>query len=157
MKTMVLNTDYQFIGYISWKRAIVLMVTDKIDVVEFSDKIVRSVSDVFIIPKVIRLINHVKKIYNQVIKFSKTNVFLRDKYICSYCGKKLQKAEATIDHILPKSKGGKDSWKNCVTSCSLCNSKKGNNTPEDSGMVSPKNIKIPTLNDIIQQKINFFY
>lgn len=81
-------------------------------------------------------------------KFSKKNVFLRDRFECQYCTRPLSLREGTIDHVLPRSKGGKTEYMNCVTACKLCNSRKDNKTPEEARMPLVKKIRYPNVNDI---------
>lgn len=78
------------------------------------------------------------KVYNgyviREVHLCRRNIFLRDRNQCQYCGKVLPKQELTIDHVIPRSRGGKDSWDNLVLACLQCNLKKGNRTPEEAGM-----------------------
>lgn len=83
-------------------------------------------------PEVILLTSHTKT-HNKIM-FTRRNVIRRDKQICQYCGKHILYSDLTIDHILPRSRGGKSSWDNCVASCFTCNSNKDNMTPEEAGM-----------------------
>jgi len=75
----------------------------------------------------------------KVLVFSRNNIFRRDHYTCQYCGSKPGVSELTIDHVVPKSRGGKSSWTNCVLSCITCNRKKANKTPTEARMVLKKN------------------
>ncbi|MCE5300888.1 MAG: HNH endonuclease [Spirochaetia bacterium] len=83
------------------------------------------------VPSVIQIFYYVKKPY-LAPKFSKKSVFIRDNYRCQYCGKHITKP--TIDHIIPKSKGGRTGWMNVVTACNLCNNKKGDRPLKEAGM-----------------------
>jgi len=90
------------------------------------------VNGYMVAPAVLRL-----KYYRHIIKkarYSSKVVFYRDNYVCSYCGKNFVKSKLTIDHIIPRSKGGKTDWMNCVTCCKGCNNRKRNRTPEEAGM-----------------------
>ena len=82
------------------------------------------------IPHVIKLKDYVPLPYNGVV-FTRKNIFLRDNYTCQYCGKT---GNLTIDHIVPRSKGGEDVWENVVTCCVRCNNRKGDRMPEEEGM-----------------------
>jgi len=104
---------------------------------EREDRYICSVSNYYPFPSVIRLSNYIKVPYKK-IELSRKNVLRRDEYCCQYCGKK--ETDLTIDHIIPKSRGGVDSWENLVAACKKCNNKKGNRTPEEANM---KLIKIP--------------
>ena len=96
------------------------------------EKKVRSVSKSFDLPKIIRLRNFIRKI--NLVSYSRKKVFERDQYVCQYCKIKVSQKTATIDHVIPKSKGGKNTWTNTVTSCDACNSKKGSKTLKEANM-----------------------
>lgn len=139
MDVVVLNADYTFLNTIHWKRAIVLVDRDKVDVIKYADKCVHTCDSIFTLPLVVKLREFVQVLYNRSVKLTKRNVFLRDEYTCAYCGRNLRYSnDITVDHIVPKSKGGKNSWNNCVTSCKKCNYSKGNRIPERAGMVLHK-------------------
>lgn len=128
--TLVLNADGAPISLLPvstviWQEAIKYLVLDKCHVLEWhEDWIVRSANWETLVPSVILLKEYMKS--KTTVRFSKSNVFLRDLYTCVYCDFKLQKRECTLDHVLPISHGGKTTFNNTVTSCSACNSKKGN-------------------------------
>jgi 5-methylcytosine-specific restriction endonuclease McrA len=90
-------------------------------------EVLRSVSSVFGIPKIIILKNYIQK-RTRSPSCTKMNIFIRDMYECQYCGIKLSQGHATVDHIIPKSKGGEMSWANAATSCKECNNLKGSKT-----------------------------
>lgn len=133
-RVILLNSDYSFLNVISWKRAIRLMVKGKAEVVKSSEKTIRNAERTveLIIPKVLRLMDLVKSVYKNRVPFSKRNVFVRDDFTCAYCG--CTEERLTIDHIIPKSKGGGSSFENCVASCKPCNNKKNDRTPQQAGM-----------------------
>lgn len=81
-------------------------------------------------------------------KFSKKHVFLRDRYTCQYCAKAISVRDGTIDHVLPRSKGGKTDYLNCVAACKPCNSRKDNKTPEQAMMPLLTRMRYPTVKDI---------
>jgi len=93
----------------------------------------RTISRLFLVPKVIVLSSY-EKLPQRSVRFSRTHLFLRDQYTCQYCGREEPKANLNLDHVLPRSRGGKSSWENLVTSCHPCNRKKGNLTPQEAGM-----------------------
>lgn len=134
MDTLVLDQSFQPIARVSWQRAITLLFNNKIEIVEeYEDKEIRSVSVSFKMPSIVRFLHAVKRKRKQV-KFSRENVYLRDKGRCQYCSNRVARAESTYDHVLPKSKGGKTTWDNIVISCKGCNQKKANRTPEQAKM-----------------------
>lgn len=127
MNVAVLNSDFTYIGMISWERSIVLLYQGKAESVKETDTVIynqdRTYS--FVIPKIIRLVAYVTSLYKNKIPYSKRNIFVRDKYTCQYCGKKMIQPQCTVDHIIPKALGGKSSWNNCVCACKSCNNIKG--------------------------------
>jgi len=132
-RTLVLSLGYEPIKVISWERAITLLSLGKIEVIEEYDHDIRSTSIVFKCPAVVRLLSVFKR-HKKRVKFSRVNIFGRDKYRCQYCGDKGKLADLTYDHVLPKSRGGKTEWKNIVTACYGCNAKKKDRTPREAGM-----------------------
>lgn len=130
MTCLILNSDAAPISLLPlsvlpWEEAIKHMVLEKGTVLEwYDDWIVRSPSWETRVPAVMILKEYQRKKYN--LRFSKYNVFLRDRYICQYCGTSVNRSSATLDHVTPVSLGGRNSWENCTTSCGPCNSKKGN-------------------------------
>lgn len=94
------------------------------------------------IPRVVQLINY-DKVPRFKIRLSRKNIFLRDRYFCQYCRQKFDEKHLTLDHVLPVSKGGDNSWMNLVTCCFRCNNKKGNRTPAEAGMPLNRQPKRP--------------
>lgn len=134
-KVLVLNISYQPIAIINWQRAIVLVWQNRADVVVTTDNICRSPSVALQVPSIIRLKRYVRPSPKFFLKNpSRENILARDNWTCQYCGTKLNRNTATIDHIVPRSKGGPNTWSNMVACCVSCNNKKGNRTPEESGM-----------------------
>lgn len=129
---LLLNANAQPISYlplstVNWKEAILYMYHEKCSVLEwYDDWLVRSPTWETKVPAVIMLKDFVKQ--KTQVRFSKYNVFLRDQYNCLYCDEKLNSSEATLDHVIPLSKGGKTNFENIVTSCMMCNGLKGNKT-----------------------------
>jgi len=127
-KVLVLNTSFVPINICSWKRAIILLFKEKADPMDESHV---KINNKYKLPQVIKLRRYVPMPYTHIV-LTRKNVYLRDNYICQYCGK--SRASLTIDHIIPKSKGGSDDWENIVVCCMRCNNRKGDKTPEESGM-----------------------
>lgn len=142
---ILLNSDYSFLNVISWKRAVRLVVKGKVEVIKATDKIISNAEKTFqmLIPKVLRLVKLVRSIYKTRVPFSKRNILVRDEFTCLYCGRKDQRL--TIDHIIPKSRGGKTTFENCVASCKPCNNKKNNRTPREAGMFLKRQPTQPTI------------
>jgi len=131
MSTLILNADASPISVlplstIGWEEAIRYLVTDKAVVLEwYDDWVVHSEHWETKVPAVMILKEYQKK--KSGIRFSKQNVFLRDEYTCQYCGTDVERKQATLDHVLPVSHGGKTTFENTTTACAPCNANKGNN------------------------------
>ena len=136
-KVLVLNASYEPLNICNWKRAVVLVFKGKAEQVEGSGKIVYAN---FNLPVVIRLRRYVKVPYKE-IPLTRRNLMYRDNFSCQYCGVKT--TDLTIDHVIPSSRGGVDSWENVVACCQKCNVKKGNRTPREVGMHLLKRPKVP--------------
>lgn len=133
-KVLVLNADFRALSVCSVPKAFLLVYLNKAEVVNNADgKALRTVSTSFPMPSVIRLLRYVNMPYRGVV-LSRQNIFKRDGYQCVYCG---SKNNLTLDHVVPRSKGGKTSWTNLVTACQDCNSKKGDLTVEEAGLKLP--------------------
>lgn len=129
-QVLVLNSDYTPLNVTSLRRGFILVVKGKAEVLrEDSKKIVTTVGE-FVRPIVIRLLNYVR-FHASPLKLNRKRLYRRDNNECVYCG---SKKNLTLDHVLPKSRGGRNSWNNLVTCCTSCNMKKGNRTPEEAGM-----------------------
>lgn len=131
-KVLVLNQSYQPVSVTTVKKAINLLWRDKVDLVEFSDYVLRSPSNTIQSPLVIRLKSKIN--YNPFgrVELNRRNIFKRDGHTCVYCG---SKNDLTVDHIVPKSRGGGNSWENLVTACRPCNNTKDDRTPDEAGLV----------------------
>jgi 5-methylcytosine-specific restriction endonuclease McrA len=130
---LLLNATYEPLRVISWKKAIILVLLGKVEVLKEYEREIRGVSIRLKLPSVIRLLKYVKGNHNW-ITFSRQNVYLRDGFRCQYCGREFPSEELTCDHVIPRSRGGITDWSNVVTCCKSCNTKKGDRTPEEAGM-----------------------
>ena len=127
MQIVVLNYDYSYINMVSIQKAFRLIEKGKVVVEEWSDRSINTINKVFTIPSILRLKRFIDNLYKRKLLYSNKNVFLRDNYTCQYCGKEnLHGRDLTIDHVKPRSKGGKSTFENVVTSCQACNSYKDN-------------------------------
>ena len=135
METLVLSQSYEPVARISWQRALVLLWQGKVEVVEeYEDRLIRSVTVELRMPSVIRFLRMSRK-GARGLKFSRDNVYLRDKCSCQYCGRKVSRPEATYDHVTPRAQGRRTHWENIVIACVPCNQKKGGRMPLQAGMV----------------------
>lgn len=132
-RTLLLSQSYEPLELISWQRAFTMLTLGKVEVVEEYDHDVRTVSVIFKVPAVVRLLRAFRR-FRKPVKFSRVNIYARDKYRCQYCGTKAPISELTYDHVVPRAQGGRTTWTNIVTACYTCNRKKGNRTPEQANM-----------------------
>ncbi len=149
---LLLNSDYTPIRVIEWRRAICMVLDQKVNIVsQYSDKVIRSAHQTFPWPSMIALKAYVKDFGD--VRLSRRNIFLRDRYRCGYCGISPFESEhlvrLTVDHVIPRTRSEKgficsttrspriaiNSWSNLVTACSRCNNRKGAKTLEDAGMM----------------------
>lgn len=145
---LVLDASYRPIKQVSWKKAMVLYFQEKIEVIkEYEDVWVNSPTKQFKVPAVVRLINYIFRL-PWGVKLTRTNILMRDRAECQYCSKKLNKKRFTVDHVVPKSKGGRTSWENLVACCHKCNTYKGDKSPQEVGLTLRR--------EPIQPKLSFF-
>lgn len=137
---LILNAGYEPVKVVSWKKAILLWLQNKVEVIEFHRQTVASPSRHFLLPSVLRLKTYVKPHYASGVRLSRQNIFLRDHSTCQYCRTRISEKKLTIDHVVPLSRGGTHTWTNVVAACSSCNNKKGSKTPDQANM---KLLKIP--------------
>jgi 5-methylcytosine-specific restriction endonuclease McrA len=147
METLVLNATYEPLCRVPWQRAITLLFNGKVEVVdEYEDKTIRAVTFELKMPSVVRFLRLLKR-RKPVIRFSRENVYARDGGKCQYCHRSVTRAEATYDHVVPRTLGGKTGWDNIVIACVGCNQRKGGRTPAQARMalkVMPvKPVKLP--------------
>ena len=128
---LLLNQSYEPLTVCNVKRAITLIYLGKAEMVEKNSGWLHSVSMQIPIPSVIRLGRQIKVPRTRIL-LNRKNLIIRDNHTCQYCGKKT--SPLTIDHVIPKHYGGKDTWENLVVACQACNHRKANRTPEQAGM-----------------------
>ena len=152
---LVLNADFRPLSYYPlslwcWKDAVKSVFLDRVSIVSNYERKVKSPSFEMKLPSVIALKTFI--IPRENPNFTRFNVFLRDKFACQYCG---SNKDLTFDHLLPKSKGGVTNWENVVTSCSVCNIKKGGRLYNKSGMKLMKKPFRPSMLDLQRSGKNF--
>ena len=150
-KVLVLNQSYEPLMVINAKRAIVLIIKDKVKMLEKYSENIRSVQNSFDLPSVIRLNFYVHLKYKDIV-LNRRNILKRDDYRGQYCAK--QATPLTIDHIVPKNKGGKDSWENLVAACSKCNTRKGDTLLKHMDMKLLKKPRKPSKLFQLQTYVN---
>lgn len=128
---LVLNSDYEPLNVCNSRRAMTLMYLGKVDVLHSDALVLRSATDAYIVPSVVRLRNHIRRPMPQ-LKLSRRSILARDNYTCQYCGQR--GGELTVDHVTPRRLGGPDTWDNLVCCCRTCNGKKGDKTLAQLGL-----------------------
>lgn len=128
---LLLNINYEPLNVCSTRRALTLLWSGKAELVMNGRGVIRSSSEVFDLPSIIKLNYMVRRPHPQVA-LSKREVLRRDDYMCQYCGRR--SAMLTLDHIIPRHLGGEHSWLNLVAACANCNRRKGGRTPEQAHM-----------------------
>lgn len=130
-RVLVLNQDYSPMSVCTAQRAFLLIYLKKAELLNSAtDQFLRTVTKSFPMPSVIRINNYISVPYKGVV-MTRHNIFKRDNQQCQYCG---TKKDLTIDHVIPRSKGGRSTWKNLVTACKQCNTKKGDFSPQEADM-----------------------
>ena len=132
-KVLILNQTFEPLQVCSARRAVILLFTGKAERVEDTSRIIRSPSTALLLPSVIRLHRFVRKPAQPSIAFNKKNILKRDAYTCQYCGHNSGE-RMTVDHVIPKSLGGRTIWENVVSACRACNLKKGNKSLQEVRM-----------------------
>jgi 5-methylcytosine-specific restriction endonuclease McrA len=176
---LVLNKLFMAIHIISVRRAFVLLCKDLAEVVsqedgqfstydfetwrdlsEFRSKFFRQEDDDWVrtakseiqVPRVIRLLSY-EKLPKQTVKFNRRNIFARDHNQCQFCGKKFPTTELSLDHIVPRSQGGRATWENIVCACIKCNVKKGGRTPKQAHMTLVRKPEKPKRSPLLNLKL----
>ncbi len=132
-RVLVLNSTYEPINVCTTRRAIVLILKGIARTEEPGEGAIHSARTAIPVPSVIRLTEYVHIPFERK-SLSRKNILLRDHNTCQYCGRVFAPAELTLDHVIPRSRGGHSNWDNLVTCCKRCNNRKGNALPEEVGM-----------------------
>lgn len=144
MKALLLNSNYVPISFIPENKILKLWSKNKVEVLSYWDEVINWSSGKMNVPAVMRLNYNVRWIPRKA-KFTRLNVFRRDRYTCCYCYTQFEMSNLTLDHVIPKDRGGIMMYNNIVTSCWPCNQKKRNRTPEEAGMKLLLKPKVPNL------------
>jgi 5-methylcytosine-specific restriction endonuclease McrA len=152
---LVLNADFRPLSYYPlslwpWQETIKAVFLDRVDIVSTYDKMVHSPSLEMRLPSVIALKQYVTQ--DRAPAFTRFNLFLRDGFACQYCG---SGEELTFDHVTPRSRGGRTTWRNIVTACAPCNLTKGGRTPREAHMIPRREPRRPTSFELQQQGRRF--
>ena len=152
-KVLLLNQSYEPLMIIGAKRAILLMLAQKVDMVEKYQELIHSMRLDIPLPSVVRLKEYAR-LHRKEIVLSRKNILRRDNHTCQYCG--INSTRMTIDHIIPKQKGGLDTWENLITACVKCNSDKGNQLLHEVGMVLLSKPKRPSAVIHLQKNVKHY-
>ena len=144
---LLLNQNFIPLTVCSARRAVVMVWAGKAEIIESTGKYIHSISMRFDVPSVIRLLVFVKISYSLNIQLTKQNIIKRDHGVCQYCGK--SEGIMTVDHVIPRSLGGDESWGNLVCACSDCNNKKDDKTLHEAGMELIKKPKKPSIGSFL--------
>jgi 5-methylcytosine-specific restriction endonuclease McrA len=148
---LVLNADYQPLSYFplslwGWQDTVKAIFLDRVAVVSYYDREVRSPNYRLRLPSVVALKEYVPQAHFP--PFTRFNLFLRDRFACQYCAKRARAEDLTFDHVVPRSRGGVTTWENIVTACTRCNLAKGNKLPKECGMAPRSRPRRPTTYDL---------
>lgn len=170
---LVLNRYYMAIDVATVRRTIILLYVDHAEVIEVAggryetldfqqwlersrsaprERVIRTVSFSIAIPMVIRL-KICGRLPQRKVSLTRKNILIRDNYICQYCGRKFPPSRLSLDHVVPVSRGGDQTWTNVVCACFECNGRKGGGRPEDVGMKLRKPPRTPDFNQAIRSKL----
>ncbi len=127
---LVLNQSYEPLNVCRVRRAIVLIYQEKAEMLENGAGFIHTVNRDFPIPSVIRLATMARRPYRADRRMTRLEIFRRDKFTCQYCGREFR--QLTLDHVIPRSRGGQHTWENVVSACASCNRKKAGRTPNES-------------------------
>ena len=130
---MVLNASFEVINFVSGRRALTMVMKGIALVQHPSKHSIRTSRLTITVPSVIRLVEY-RRVPRQNRSISRRAIMLRDRGSCQYCGAKAAAVEMTLDHVIPRSRGGGNVWENLVAACKPCNNMKGDRTPDEAGM-----------------------
>ncbi len=131
---LVLNASFEPLHIVSIQRAIILVLKDKAEVIEAAEARIRSENLDVDMPLVIRLVYYVRVPHRLLLPLTRRTILARDQYSCQYCGAQPPKGQLTLDHVVPRSRGGKHTWENVVAACIPCNQRKRDRRPEEAGL-----------------------
>jgi len=145
-QVLVLNSTYEPVNVCSVRRAVVLLLKGKAETLETGEALLHSEHTSLPVPSVIRLKYYVRLPQTNRRRISRRAILARDGYRCQYCG---STHHLTIDHIIPRSRGGSTSWENVITSCAVCNVRKGSCLPWEVGMWPSRKPRPPQPGDFV--------
>ena len=151
-EVLVLNFTYEAINVTSFQRAVKMIFAGKAEIVHDRDRRINSANFAMRMPSIIRLLYYIRR-PRQRVALTKKNVLIRDDHTCQYCGKQGDRL-MTVDHVVPKSRGGPSTWENLVCACMRCNNRKNDRTPTEANMELQRKPRQPKYIPWIQVKRN---
>lgn len=157
MSVLLLNASYEPLTIISYRRAIGLLLRERVEAVTVEAEVLRSGQQALSVPVVLRLRRYVH-VPRRGARWSRAGVLRRDGYRCIYCGiqagesrggRNLNRVDFSVDHLIPRSRGGKNGWGNTACACYTCNQRKGNRTPHEAGMTLLWEPKTPRVDYLV--------
>jgi 5-methylcytosine-specific restriction endonuclease McrA len=152
VNVLKLDSSFKPVEVISWQEAVILTWLNKAWAVEYTDEWVRSAKEAFQIPSVIALFRYIDEKFFS-LPCTRKNILARDDHQCQYCGNYFRESDLTIDHVIPKSKGGKNEWDNVVAACKACNQRKSDYLLENSPVSIIRKPKKPSYRSLIEKRI----
>ncbi|MFM2033003.1 MAG: hypothetical protein RLZZ297_1768 [Chloroflexota bacterium] len=133
-RVLVLNASYEPLQLVPVRRAVVLLLQEKAELIEEAQRYITGISRRFVVPLVIRLTRYIRIPRNLKLPCTRHAVLMRDRDTCQYCGETTSRSQLTIDHVIPRAHGGTTEWHNVVAACKACNHRKGGRTPAEATM-----------------------
>ena len=148
-KVIVLNYDYSFLNVVNPEKAFLYIAKDKVIIEKYTEKELTTFEGSFKVPLIIRFTYMIRQVYKRKVPWNKKNVCIRDNYTCAYCG--VYDKKMTVDHVIPKAAGGKNTFENTTSSCKKCNNKKGDRSCKEMGMFPTHRMVQPTISEFMKQ------
>jgi 5-methylcytosine-specific restriction endonuclease McrA len=149
---LVLNFSYEVLNVTSFQRAVKLLFAGKAEMLHGRERVLASPTVEMRMPSIIRMLYYIRR-PAQKVALTKKNVLIRDDHTCQYCGSRGEKL-MTVDHVVPRSRGGSSTWENLVCACMRCNNRKNNRTPQEANMTMLRKPRHPKYIPWIQIKRN---
>lgn len=157
-QVLVLNASYEPLRLVPLKKAVLLLLREKAELVDAAEELLRAQGFVTPRPLVIRLVRYIPLPRQAGMTCSRRRVFARDRDTCQYCGAQPGRKNLTLDHVVPRSQGGQTTWENVVAACGPCNHRKAGRTPEQAGMtlrsqpVAPRYLAFAIIEELEQNE-----
>lgn len=144
------NEAFRGYDFSEWIEQSILKI--ELEAIHPDDDWIQSVNFMVQVPRIIRLVNY-DRMPRHVVKFNRRNIFLRDEHECQYCGQRFGQSHLSLDHVIPRSRGGEMTWENIVSACLKCNVRKGGRTPQEAGMTLRQNPSKPPRNPALEMQL----